>query len=318
MNYQPYEDGMQQEPYGGENAVKKNARYYRARAREVLKNNYGIALGAMLLASLLGAMNAAFSLDISLDSEDLKTLQSVGSLMSLSFLRFLIVAALGGAVVSVLFSLLVGSPVKLGYQSFCLDLIDRKPARIERLFTYFKTAYTKSIGLNALHSLIVFACQLPLTVVGAALLFIHRDAFFALMQGEFTVSFLMTAMLCAGICSIVAILVAVLQIWVEYRFYYCFMILAEYPEMRVIDALRSSANLMRGHKWQLFCLQFSFIGWIFLGALCCGIGVLFVLPYIYTAEAAFYDDIARRNASKDVEFPSLDPDDYNSDDYFAK
>ncbi len=318
MNYQPYEDSTQQNDYSGGMPPKKNAGYYRARAREVLQGNYGIALGAMLLASLLGAMNMVFSFEFSFDGEDLKVLQGIGSLMSVAFLRFLIVAALGGAVVSVLFSLLVGSPVKLGYQSFCLDLIDRKPARIERLFTYFKTAYTKSIGLNALHGLIVFACQLPLTVVSAILLFVYRGAWFSLLQGEFTAEYLLIALLCAGICGVVSILVAVLQIWVEYRFYYCFMILAEYPEMRVTDALRSSANLMRGHKWRLFCLQFSFIGWLLLGALCCGIGVIFVLPYIYTAEAAFYDDIARRNASKDVEFPSLDPDDYNSDDYFAK
>ena len=32
----------------------------------------------------------------------------------------------------------------------------------------------------------------------------------------------------------------------------------------------------------------SFIGWILLGALCCGVGVLFVYPYQLAARANFY------------------------------
>ena len=41
-----------------------------------------------------------------------------------------------------------------------------------------------------------------------------------------------------------------------------------------------------------------------------GIGVIFLTPYINAAVAAFYDDIANRAAAREVEFPSLDPNDY--------
>lgn len=52
--------------------------------------------------------------------------------------------------------------------------------------------------------------------------------------------------------------------------------------------LDESKNMMNGHKMQLFCLDLSFIGWYLFGALCLGIGVLFVIPYHQMARANFY------------------------------
>ena len=52
--------------------------------------------------------------------------------------------------------------------------------------------------------------------------------------------------------------------------------------------LAESQRLMDGHKWQLFILDLSFIGWMLLGILCCGIGVYFVEPYRCAARAEFY------------------------------
>lgn len=44
-------------------------------------------------------------------------------------------------------------------------------------------------------------------------------------------------------------------------------ILYENPGMRPYDALRASKELMKGNKWRLFCLGFSFIGWSLLASL---------------------------------------------------
>lgn len=71
-----------------------------------------------------------------------------------------------------------------------------------------------------------------------------------------------------------------------------------------------SKSMMEGHKWQLFCLDFSFIGWYFVGSLCLGIGVLWVYPYHATARANFYMALKAKsnnfyNASSD--FEPVDP-----------
>jgi len=68
-------------------------------------------------------------------------------------------------------------------------------------------------------------------------------------------------------------------------------ILAEHPELTASEAIARSKELMRGNRWRLFCLQFSFIGWSILCAFTLGIGVLFLNPYRAAADAAFYRDL---------------------------
>lgn len=69
-------------------------------------------------------------------------------------------------------------------------------------------------------------------------------------------------------------------------------ILAEHPDYTATQALRESRMMMRGHKWRLFCLQFSFIGWALLAGLTCGIGVLWLIPYQEASNAIFYLELA--------------------------
>ncbi len=63
------------------------------------------------------------------------------------------------------------------------------------------------------------------------------------------------------------------------------------PEIGVVDALRTSREMMKGHKGELFVLYLSFIGWFLLGMITCGIAFFWIQPYMYAAEAAFYEDI---------------------------
>ena len=65
-------------------------------------------------------------------------------------------------------------------------------------------------------------------------------------------------------------------------------LLAENPYMTTSRAMELSKELMEGEKWNYFVLGLSFIGWLMLGALCLGIGTLFVMPYIEATFAEFY------------------------------
>lgn len=72
-------------------------------------------------------------------------------------------------------------------------------------------------------------------------------------------------------------------------------ILADNPNMTQKEARKQSERLMNGNKFRLFCLELSFIGWIFLSILTCGILLIWVIPYMQTAVAAFYDDLIQHN-----------------------
>ena len=69
-------------------------------------------------------------------------------------------------------------------------------------------------------------------------------------------------------------------------------IMLDHPELTASQCMKASRKLMRGNKWRLFCLEFSFLGWRIAAAFTCGIGNFFLLPYNYTANAHFYRDIS--------------------------
>ena len=85
-----------------------------------------------------------------------------------------------------------------------------------------------------------------------------------------------------------------------YRYAMTSYILAENPEMSAGEAIDRSEELMKGNKWRLFCLQFSFIGWSILCAFTLGIGTLWLTPYMEAASAAFYRDITAPLAGEEM------------------
>lgn len=77
----------------------------------------------------------------------------------------------------------------------------------------------------------------------------------------------------------------------SYSYSMSYYILKDNPGMDANEARKASIEMMKGHKWQLFCLEFSFIGWIILSILTFGILTLWVGPYMETAKAAFYEEL---------------------------
>ena len=56
-------------------------------------------------------------------------------------------------------------------------------------------------------------------------------------------------------------------------------------------AIERSMKLMDGHKWQLFVLELSFLGWGILCMFTFGIGFLWLEPYMVTTYAEFYKNL---------------------------
>ncbi len=86
-------------------------------------------------------------------------------------------------------------------------------------------------------------------------------------------------------------------------------IMAENPQMTAREAIKRSQELMDGHKWELFCLGFSFIGWNLLTVLTLGIGTFFLNPYMNAAYAAFYREKISPKVTVEVlteEIPQLE------------
>ena len=93
-----------------------------------------------------------------------------------------------------------------------------------------------------------------------------------------------------------------------YRYSMAFYIMADNDNIGAMDALRQSKEMMIGHKWELFKLHLSFIGWIILSCITFGIGFIFLSPYMNTATTNFYEYLRgirdnRMNAAQSYENP---------------
>ena len=78
---------------------------------------------------------------------------------------------------------------------------------------------------------------------------------------------------------------------VAYRYALTDFFLLDHPEMTALQAITASKKAMRGHKWELFVLELSFLGWSILSLLTLGILGLWVTPYRAATVANFYDMI---------------------------
>jgi uncharacterized membrane protein len=104
----------------------------------------------------------------------------------------------------------------------------------------------------------------------------------------FVLTYLLMIIILLGI-GVVTLLIGIFILNYAYRMVP--YIIQEYPELSPREALKLSREMMRGHKWNLFVLDLTFIGWILLTILTLGIGGLWVSPYMQTTVAHYYEDL---------------------------
>ncbi|MBO4265762.1 MAG: DUF975 family protein [Lachnospiraceae bacterium] len=69
-------------------------------------------------------------------------------------------------------------------------------------------------------------------------------------------------------------------------------IVMDNPELSPKEVITKSRQMMNGHKWRAFCLDFSFIGWGLLSSLTLGlVGLFYGRPYRRSTRAALYLEI---------------------------
>ena len=68
-------------------------------------------------------------------------------------------------------------------------------------------------------------------------------------------------------------------------------ILDEEPQLSLFQTFRKSRLMMKGHKLGYFWLCLSFIGWAILSVITLGVGYLWLMPYVQSTSAAFYEDL---------------------------
>ena len=328
----------------------RKAADFRHIAKRALKGFWWLAAGVTFLAAVLGGLTAGgvsigSNSGVSIDATDIPVqsapiltqeeaeafkqalndmnFKAMGEIFSkdyplvASILSSFVLVFVLTTVVLFLLYMFVSSPIKVGYQKFCLNILDgnRPSVTLDSLFDYFGRGYFKSVGLNFVHSFLLGLTTLPtyiaLFIGGAHLL----DTLPELLASQLSFATVLVPFATfSGIVSLGSLVTACIRIPVIYAYSMAHLIMADYPGVGPIEAMRLSRQMMKGNKFRLFCLDFSFIGWELLAICCsCGLGLYFVIPYQQVARAAFYHEVSNRTTPEDVEFPSINPEDYYID-----
>lgn len=77
-----------------------------------------------------------------------------------------------------------------------------------------------------------------------------------------------------------------------------YFLLEENKDLTINEAITLSRELMNGHKWRLFCLTFSYIGWYILSIFTLGILNLWIEPRVNQAKYIFFKEIYENSGRK--------------------
>lgn len=116
------------------------------------------------------------------------------------------------------------------------------------------------------------------------------DLLYGFVGGRFGRSFV-TGFLTAIYTALWSLLFVIPGIVKGYSYAMAFYVSLDHPEMSANDCITESRRMMDGQKMRLFLLDLSFIGWYIVGALCFGIGTLWVDAYRQMARANFYEEL---------------------------
>jgi uncharacterized membrane protein len=89
----------------------------------------------------------------------------------------------------------------------------------------------------------------------------------------------------------IMLVVMVVYVYVSLLVSQVYYLLLDFPNYSVKVLFSKSLQLMKGNMWRLFHLEFSFLPLILLSFLTCGIGLLWLMPYMHMASTSFYLDL---------------------------
>ena len=117
---------------------------------------------------------------------------------------------------------------------------------------------------------------------------------------QFGTSFVATLLMAIFIClwSLLFVLPGIIAC---FRYALTYYIIADNPEMSGSEAIKKSKEMMKGHKWELFVLLFSFFWWYLLCGITFGLAAIYVLPYINATMVNYYEKLKEENSTKSIE-----------------
>lgn len=238
-------------------------------ARGQLLGKYGTLIGAYLLHFLC-------VVPVTMVASSVIGTNSIGSILIYCIASFLI-SLLGGFFLA-------------GESFIYLKVACGQIPAVSDLFHCFQGDQAKVIHIQSILAAASILSSLPSMIVGS---FMGRSMV-SLMLG--------TPSADAGANASLFLLYAVfyvagtaVTVFVGLLLSQAYYLMLDFPEYTAPQLVKMSIRLMKGHKGRLFYIQLSFFPLLMLSMFSCGIGLLWLLPYMDATSANFYLDLIKKS-----------------------
>lgn len=247
----------------------KNSSQYRAEACQILKGKWTAPVLATLFLLLCNVCLQWFIRTVDVTQI---TVDPVATLKSFSVVLFLVG----------LFMIFILVPYNYAYMISFAQLRNKPYWQ-----TFWKCSYKKAFCAPMLVGLIMAGFLLAAFILAVILIMLSIR-----VQGSVSILLRLLAFILIFAGYVILIILT-------YGLKLAPLFVENNPDMPIPQAIRLCWDTMKGKKAKLFLLDLSFIGWLLLAILTCGIGVLWVRPYMTAAYVAFYEDITAVKPSAD-------------------
>lgn len=222
-------------------------------AKVQLQGKYGTMIGALILQELL-VLFATGILSMLLPGTD--TLSNI-----LYYILTFIVQLIAGI-------------LQAGVSFLYLKAACGMQCSVGDIFYCFKHSPDKAIKIEFVLAIINAVCMLPSDIL------IWKYPLTSLTDYDEIAMMYSVTLLCMMVYVVITL-----------AFTPVFYMMLDFPNYTVKDILKKSIEVMKGNKMRYFLLDLSFIPWMFVGILTCGIGLLWIIPYMNMTSTNFYLDL---------------------------
>ncbi len=262
----------------------KSCSEYRTAARQALAKKWVIAsLAALVLTFVEGSMSGLSQL-VSTVTDQSSVKDSLAENPALAVVLLALVSIT--LVLSICWGIFVSSPLRYSTSVVFLDNQRTGGFVFENLWQKLLPVYMPVVKAMLWAMLIVVAWVLVPVVVAVVLAFMA----FAL-AGVGTVATTVIGVILGVLAAASYVVAVVVGLMKQYSYWAVPFVKYDNPGLSAKEVARMSKDMMQGHRWELFVLQLSFVGWWIVGFLCCCIGLYPVYAYLFAAMAAFYEDV---------------------------
>ena len=183
----------------------------------------------------------------------------------------------------------------LGYFSYIMKLIRGQEYSISDLFSFYKQKLGLSVLTQIVVSVIIYICSLIGTIAFSVIFLPALVDVITFMTDISTISYntLIITLVGKFLFSLLFFIPAVV-VSLGYSMIH-FLLIESNGNEKVINIVKNSWNLMKGHKWNYFVFILSFILWNLLGIITFGVAFIYVLPYLSVSHVLYYEELRKNN-----------------------